>query len=400
VNIRRITRYRKGGFANPTRTHVSANGHHHAGNGTDAALPTIPSEEDFHVMLTLERRRSERSRKPFILMLLDAHQENGTASEILHQALAVVAPSTRETDALGWYKYGAILGLIFTEIGNNYQDLTVEILRTKIRISLQEQLGRENSEKIAISLHVFPEQWDRNDSSWVADSALYPKSPPQAHPKRISLTIKRAIDIAGGGAALLLLSPMLAAIAVIIKLTSKGPVLFEQERLGQFGVRFNCLKFRTMYVNNDSTIHKDYIRQFISVKSAKTTDVQEEIIEAPTVYKIVDDPRVTPIGRFLRKLSLDELPQFWNVVRNDMSLVGPRPPVPYEFEIYQHWHRRRVLEVKPGITGLWQISGRSRVGFDDMVRLDLRYCRSWSLWLDLKILLATPKAVFSGTGAY
>jgi lipopolysaccharide/colanic/teichoic acid biosynthesis glycosyltransferase len=119
-----------------------------------------------------------------------------------------------------------------------------------------------------------------------------------------------------------------------------------------------------------------------------------------TIYKIVNDPRVTPIGRVLRRSSLDELPQFFNVLKGDMSLVGPRPPLPYEFERYSAWHRRRVLEVKPGLTGLWQVYGRSRTNFDEMVRLDLQYARQWSLWLDLKILLKTPVVVIFGTGAY
>jgi lipopolysaccharide/colanic/teichoic acid biosynthesis glycosyltransferase len=118
------------------------------------------------------------------------------------------------------------------------------------------------------------------------------------------------------------------------------------------------------------------------------------------VYKITADPRLTRVGRFLRRTSLDELPQFLNVLRGDMSMVGPRPPIPYELEAYDVWHRRRLLEVKPGITGLWQVSGRSRIPFDDMVRLDLRYAKTWSLWLDFRILLRTPRAVFSGEGAY
>jgi lipopolysaccharide/colanic/teichoic acid biosynthesis glycosyltransferase len=117
------------------------------------------------------------------------------------------------------------------------------------------------------------------------------------------------------------------------------------------------------------------------------------------VFKITDDPRVTRIGRFLRKTSLDELPQFWNVLTGDMSLVGPRPPLQYEVEQYRSWHWRRVLEAKPGVTGLWQVAGRSRTTFDEMVRLDLRYVRSRSLWTDLKILLATPRAVVTGRGA-
>ena len=121
---------------------------------------------------------------------------------------------------------------------------------------------------------------------------------------------------------------------------------------------------------------------------------------AKAVFKIQKDPRVTPIGRFIRKSSLDELPQFWNVLRGEMSLVGPRPPLAYEFRAYEVWHRRRVLEIKPGITGLWQVEGRSRTRFDDMVRLDLKYARAWSIWLDLKILAQTPAAVIHGEGAH
>jgi lipopolysaccharide/colanic/teichoic acid biosynthesis glycosyltransferase len=149
-------------------------------------------------------------------------------------------------------------------------------------------------------------------------------------------------------------------------------------------------------VHSDSRVHQEYIRDFIG---GQTTG-DKKGPEQSGVYKITSDSRVTAIGRFLRRTSLDELPQFWNVLKGEMSLVGPRPSVPYEFQMYDVWHRRRVLEIKPGITGLWQVHGRSRVCFDDMVRLDLRYAQSWSLWLDLKILFATPRAVVSGEGAY
>jgi len=362
----------------------------------EAALPKVSGEDAFHVILKLERRRAERSGKPFILMLLDAHQENGTARAILRQTLGVLTSSTRETDSIGWYRDGAILGVIFTEVGNGEIGLIGRTLRAKIRSNLQEQLGSETAEKIVVSLHVFPERWDRGDSGWVVDSTLYPELRSEGPGKSISRGIKRAIDIAGSAALLFLLFPVLATIAAIIKLTSKGPVLFGQERLGQFGARFKCLKFRSMYLDNSSKIHQDYIRQFIAGSAA----AENRNPEGSAVYKITEDPRVTAVGGFLRKTSLDELPQLWNVLVGQMSLVGPRPPVPYEFEIYEFWHRRRVLEIKPGITGLWQVSGRSRTRFDEMVRLDLRYCQSWSLWLDLKILLATPKAVLFGTGAY
>ncbi|HLJ24003.1 MAG TPA: sugar transferase [Candidatus Acidoferrales bacterium] len=346
-------------------------------------------------MLTLERRRAERSRKPFVLMLLDANLENGTAEEILRQAVEIVVSSKRETDLVGWYKRGAILGIIFTEVNLEGDVAITETLRTKIETAFIKHMGRERASKLAISVHIFPESWDKDSSGWVADSKLYPDLKRKSSRKRLPLVIKRSLDIVGSGALLLMLSPFLAAIVTLIKLTSKGPVIYKQERLGQFGRRFKCLKFRTMYTNNDPKIHQEYVQQFIAGKDGlDKTDASGQ-----TTYKLVKDPRVTAVGSFLRKTSLDELPQFWNVLRGDMSLVGPRPPVPYEFEVYDIWHRRRVLEVRPGVTGLWQVSGRNRTRFDEMVRLDLRYCQTWSVWLDLKILLATPRAVLNGGGA-
>jgi lipopolysaccharide/colanic/teichoic acid biosynthesis glycosyltransferase len=188
---------------------------------------------------------------------------------------------------------------------------------------------------------------------------------------------------------------LLLAICVAIKLTSKGPIFFRQERLGQYGRRFTFLKFRTMYFRSDHAIHKEYVTRFIAGEKG----TQQNGVTQPAFFKLKADPRVTAIGRLLRRTSLDELPQFMNVLLGEMSLVGPRPPVQYEFDAYDVWHKRRVLVVKPGITGLWQVEGRSRVTFDEMVRLDFRYAASWSLWLDAKILLRTPMAVLSGAGA-
>jgi lipopolysaccharide/colanic/teichoic acid biosynthesis glycosyltransferase len=153
------------------------------------------------------------------------------------------------------------------------------------------------------------------------------------------------------------------------------------------------LKFRTMSVDADAGLHQEFVSSFINGAAAAHRRGDE------MVFKLANDPRVTPIGRVLRSTSLDELPQLWNVLRGDMSLVGPRPPLPYELEQYKPWHRRRLLEAKPGITGLWQVTGRSRTSFDDMVRLDLRYARTRSLWTDIRILAATPAAVISGRGA-
>jgi lipopolysaccharide/colanic/teichoic acid biosynthesis glycosyltransferase len=205
--------------------------------------------------------------------------------------------------------------------------------------------------------------------------------------------LKRLFDIASSLTFLIALAPVFLVIAALVKVKSPGPVLYRQERVGRKMKPFKMLKFRTMHVNADHALHREFISQFIK-SSDPTRDCATN-----GVFKLVDDPRITPIGHLLRKTSLDELPQFWNVLRGEMSLVGPRPPLPYEVEQYKAWHTRRVIEAKPGITGLWQVGGRSRTTFDDMVRLDLRYARTRSLWTDLKILLATPGAVFSGKGA-
>jgi len=362
---------------------------------TPATDNTALAEHVFHSFLTHERRRAERSRKPFVLMLLDANLEDGVPAKILSRAVHVLLVSKRETDLVGWYKDGVILGVIFTEVNITGELPIADSLRAKIETALNKHLGHESAAKIAISVHLFPESWDKDHNGWIADSKLYPELNRKVARKRLPLVIKRGMDIVGSGALLLVLSPLIAAIAAIIKLTSKGPVVYEQDRLGQFGVRFKCLKFRTMYANNDPKIHQEYVQKYIAGSDGLD---KSETTEKP-VYKLKDDPRVTSIGRFLRKTSMDEIPQFWNVLRGEMSLVGPRPPVPYEFEVYDVWHRRRVLEVKPGVTGLWQVSGRNRMVFDDMVRLDLRYSLSWSVWLDLKILFATPRAVFHGDGA-
>jgi lipopolysaccharide/colanic/teichoic acid biosynthesis glycosyltransferase len=182
-------------------------------------------------------------------------------------------------------------------------------------------------------------------------------------------------------------------IAAVVKARSRGPVFFGQVRVGQKMKSFKMLKFRTMHLNADDKLHHEYVTQFIKAGASATDTVKAGL------FKMTNDPRITPVGHFLRKTSLDELPQLWNVLRGDMSLVGPRPPLPYEVEQYQPWHCRRVVDAKPGITGLWQVTGRSRTTFDEMVRLDLRYARTRSLWTDIKILLATPAAVIAGKGA-
>jgi exopolysaccharide biosynthesis polyprenyl glycosylphosphotransferase len=204
---------------------------------------------------------------------------------------------------------------------------------------------------------------------------------------------KRALDILGSSAALLLLSPVIAIVGVIIKLTSAGPVFLTQMRVGRSGATFGFLKFRSMYVDADSASHEQYVRALINGDAKPTASDAE----GNGVFHIVNDPRVTPIGRFIRKYSLDEIPQLWNVFRGDMSLVGPRPPLPYEAAEYDEWQQRR-LEVQSGITGVWQVAGRNRVSFDEMTLQDLIYGMNTGLWVDLRLCLMTIPAALIGSG--
>ena len=161
-----------------------------------------------------------------------------------------------------------------------------------------------------------------------------------------------------------------------IKLTSPGPVIFRQTRLGRRGNPLSFLKFRSMKSENDDRVHREYVLKLIDGQHAQLNQGKED----NSLYKLKNDSRITAVGKIIRKLSIDELPQFFNVLQGEMSLVGPRPPMPFEVEKYKSWHLRRILEVKPGITGLWQVEGRSRTSFDDMVRLDIRYVQNSSLW--------------------
>jgi lipopolysaccharide/colanic/teichoic acid biosynthesis glycosyltransferase len=354
----------------------------------------ILSEEYFHRMICLERKRAERSGKPFLLMLLDTgkflpNEKNG---KVLENVLAALSLSTRDTDVTGWYKNHAVVGIMFTEIAVDLKKSILGTMLLRVSSALRDCLTLEQFSQISISFHLFPEDWDEQNPQHPGESALYPDLKQEVSRKRVTHALKRAMDFAGALAALLVLSPIFLVIAAAVKLSSKGPILFRQNRVGQYGARFTFLKFRSMYANNNPDIHKEYVRKVI----AGTADQRGR----DGVFKITDDPRITPVGRLLRRTSLDELPQFINVLKGEMSLVGPRPPLPYEVEAYDVWHRRRLLEARPGITGLWQVNGRCRTRFDEMVRLDLQYARKQSLWLDLKILIRTPAAVLSGDGAY
>ncbi len=384
------------GMNTPRKLMVKA--HLSVPNMENAPSRILLHEDAFVSMLYLERRRAERTQKRFVLVLVDlcSVKVDGEKIRNVQKMVAEISNATRETDIIGWYVENGIIGVIGTELGDATPELIQKRFLEKMRLAFEQGIGKEKASGISVSFHFFPEDIGDADQDHSANIALYPELTRREERKKFALGLKRAIDIVGSAAALIILSPVWLIIAAAIKWTSKGPVLFCQERLGQYGKKFMVFKFRSMRTDCDSKIHEEYVNQFISGK----VDGNESSGSQKPVFKIQRDPRVTRVGQFLRKTSLDELPQFWNVLIGDMSLVGPRPPVAYEYRAYNVWHRRRVLEIKPGITGLWQVEGRSRIRFDDMVRLDLKYARTWSIWLDLKILLQTPGAVVTGDGAH
>jgi lipopolysaccharide/colanic/teichoic acid biosynthesis glycosyltransferase len=312
--------------------------------------------------------------------------------KLISEILSSLSLSTRETDVLGWYEKDVSAGVIFTEISVEDKASVGEVMLARIIQVLREHVKAEQLSQISISFHVFPEEWDPKDQNKASNPRLYPDLFKREHSRTVPRVFKRMIDVLGSILALLIFSPVILLIALAIKLNSRGPVLFRQQRVGQHGALFTFLKFRSMYADSDPSSHMEYVRQMIAGDARK----QPSNGNGEGVYKLTHDERITRVGAFLRRSSLDELAQLVNVLRGEMSLVGPRPPLPYEVAAYDLWHRRRLLEAKPGITGLWQVSGRNRIGFDEMVRLDLVYAKTWSPWLDVKILLRTPRAVLEG----
>jgi lipopolysaccharide/colanic/teichoic acid biosynthesis glycosyltransferase len=347
----------------------------------------VVGEDIFRSVLLRERKRADRSNGAFILLLLEMNGD-GSAGEWRH-AVDALAAAKRDTDVIGWFERGRVVGLLLTEAG--VTDTPVRrTLEDRVRGELAKRLPPASMAGAVIGVYAHPTPSDGAEKG--APESVEPLliAMQSRDERSVTAVIKRGLDIVGSLALLLVLSPVFLLIAALIKLTSPGPVFFRQVRVGQDAKPFTILKFRSMYANADQRLHRDYTSWFITDSSKA---------KSGSVFKLTHDPRITAIGRILRKTSLDELPQFLNVLTGEMSLVGPRPPIPYELEQYKPWHCRRVLDAKPGITGLWQVSGRSRTTFDEMVRLDLRYARTCSFWIDIKILLATPRAVLSGKGA-
>lgn len=337
--------------------------------------------------LEREKRRTDRSKASLSIVLFRFDSRRDDHFDDVDRLLGVLSKNKRETDIVGYLSDDLIAVLL------------PDTEKEGTLVLTQKVVARSGSGSFSTVAATYPDRLFDDLTAEIrpvqAPNPFFLEGFPCASDSAGSYALKRSLDIAGAIFALLLLSPLMLVIAIAVAASSPGPVIFKQVRLGRRGVPFNFYKFRSMYSNADDQVHRDYVAKLIA------GDVQgiNQGDETKPLYKMKDDRRITRIGKLIRKTSMDELPQLFNVVRGDMSLVGPRPPLPYETEKYQSWHLRRVLEVKPGITGLWQVNGRSKTSFDEMVRMDLRYTRNCSLALDLKILIKTVAVVLRGDGA-
>jgi len=397
----------------------------------------------FNIWLRDERRRTERSGSPFSLLTLDISdladaikkQPKLKIQKIKTVITNILRENTRDIDIKSWCD-DTKLKILMPETPLSGANALANKLLKEINNGCITPFGIHHSLDREKNFHIiaYPEGLKNSKTSSKSKRPVAKKSVAislnsgvnngentQVHkmqwslPDQMSLTwplysdlfegsalfnlqkwIKRAIDIIGAIIGILLFFPFMLSIAILIKMTSTGPILFKQKRMGFLGKKFVFLKFRSMHAGCDENSHKEYVTDFINNKD----ETPHSSSGNDQLYKMQDDSRITPFGRFLRRSSLDELPQLFNVLKGDMSLVGPRPPIAYEVEKYESWHLRRAVEVKPGITGLWQVKGRSTTTFNEMVRLDIAYVNNWSLWLDFKIIVQTIWAVLSARGAY
>jgi lipopolysaccharide/colanic/teichoic acid biosynthesis glycosyltransferase len=351
------------------------------------------SEERFEAHLCHERMRAERSGRTIALLLVDCRKcfTPEEEKESCARILSTLCESTRLTDIVGWFNDLAIAGVIFTEFGKCDPIEAVASIQTKIVSTLNRLWRPDQQDMPDVKMQFFPEDSIPGEHVPKVDLTFYPELDIQNAQTQSRARLKRGLDLIGSSLAILFLFPVFTAVAAIIRLSSPGPALYRQNRVGQFGIDFTMYKFRTMEWNAETGIHEQFVKQYIGGR----TNPEENA----GIYKLCRDPRVTRLGKFLRRTSLDELPQFLNVLQGSMSLVGPRPPLRYELDVYEPWHRRRILDSKPGLTGLWQVNGRNRTRFDEMVHLDLRYGKTQSLLLDLSLLIKTVRVLISEDSA-
>jgi lipopolysaccharide/colanic/teichoic acid biosynthesis glycosyltransferase len=368
-----------------------------------AELPGIQAQDDFARVLDRERGRSDRNSHGFSLVIYNVGANSGKNREIVGVLAEALVKRTRATDEAGWIdkeRIGVLLPETYAEGARIFAS------------HISEEFETREMTPPPCTIRTYPTQKGhgggrrKTDKANTAEEAQSPAEIKEAVAGRSAETIepqnkveakeeedavflvrslcalrmpfwKRAMDVAGAAFGILLVSPVLIFMAVFIKIVSPGPIFFRQERVGYLGRRFTMWKFRTMHVNNDVTKHQQYLKELIGGQAEDKPMVKQE-----------DNPAIIPFGKYLRAASVDELPQLFNVLFGDMSLVGPRPPIPYEAEEYLRWHANR-FETVPGMTGLWQVSGKNRLTFKEMIRLDIRYARNTSLWGDARILLKT-----------
>lgn len=331
-----------------------------------------------------EKRRAERSHSPLSMVL---YRIGGASIESARQAEQLVELLHREkrvTDFIG-------------HVGDDMVAvLCPDTDRDGVKGFMQKIESKADALPFAAVAATYPDDMFENIVNGMpTDKDLHPFIATEQTDLRDRVySLKRTLDFLGALLALCLLAPLMLVVAAAVALSSRGPVIFKQTRVGKGGIPFTFYKFRSMRTTGDDAIHRDFVTSLI-----QSGESGVPAGDAPGAFKIEADPRITPVGRFIRRTSIDELPQLFNVLKGDMSLVGPRPPIPYEAAKYQTWHLRRLLSVRPGMTGIWQVEGRSRVPFNEMVRMDLLYIRSCSLGLDLRILAKTMPVVLSCDGA-
>jgi lipopolysaccharide/colanic/teichoic acid biosynthesis glycosyltransferase len=371
--------YQSQGFAAIGRTAPTEKG---VAMGASLLPQGVLPRQRFIGELQREKRRTDRTTAPLSLALFQFDAKQGPVAAIGGKELQEILQRVkRETDVVGSVGGGRVALLL-----PDTNEQGAKILTERI-------VSRAGSPGLSVVTASYPNALFDDllrDSGETHDAVAF-EDEEHAAQKEPGYPLKRALDLIGASIALLLFSPVMLITALIIALTSPGPVIFRQTRIGKRGVPFVFYKFRSMRDDADDRIHREYVAKLIDGKLA---DINNGSPDKP-FYKMKSDPRVTRVGKFIRQTHIDELPQLFNVLKGDMSLVGPRPGLPYEVEKYQYWHLRRILEIRPGITCLWQVNGHNATTFDDMVRLDIRYVRECSLSLDLRILLKTVKVVLS-----
>ncbi|MHC4437270.1 MAG: sugar transferase [Planctomycetota bacterium] len=358
----------------------------------------IHETRQFHDLFEYTRTRSDRNGSGFSLVVFDVdgvrprHLLAGELKSILDCRL-------RSTDHAGWLD-DERLGIILPGMSKKQAHRFAHGIRTELSKEAVFPVGqvysypsdespesRNRLDELLIKTAYAPANTARFDEALAFSNNQGIGSASFRSLRRSSLPVwKRAMDISGALIGLVVLSPVMLVVTVLIRIISPGPVIFKQERIGMRGKPFTMFKFRTMRLNVDSSIHEQYVTGLI--ENAQT---DEAILQKP-MTKLDNHPDMIPLGKVFRKTFLDEIPQLINVLRGEMSLIGPRPPLAYELQRYPEWCLTR-FDVPPGMTGLWQVSGKNLLSFEEMVRLDIRYTRSMSLWMDLLILLKTPVAI-------